>query len=67
MIVCHCGVVSSRDIAEALDAGARGVDDVCRMTGAAQNCGACVFSVQRIVCQHDQAESVAEEALYAAG
>jgi bacterioferritin-associated ferredoxin len=67
MIVCHCGVVSSRDIAEALDAGARGLDDVCRMTGAAQNCGSCVFSVQRIVCQHEQHESVAEEAMYAAG
>ena len=67
MIVCHCGVVSARDIAEALDAGARGLDDVCRMTGAAQNCGSCVISVQRIVCQHEQHESVAEEALYAAG
>jgi hypothetical protein len=37
------------------------------MTGAAQNCGSCVFSVQRIVCQHEQHESVAEEAMYAAG
>lgn len=55
MIVCHCGVVSSSDIAAAVDAGAGSVSDVCRRTGAAQNCGTCVFSVRQVVCQHEKA------------
>lgn len=61
MIVCHCGVVSSRDIAEALDAGAAGVSEVCRRTGAAQSCGTCVFSVRQVVCQHEATQSFADE------
>lgn len=52
MIVCHCAVVSSGDVAAALDAGARTVSEVCRRTGAAQNCGTCIFSVRQVVCQH---------------
>jgi NAD(P)H-nitrite reductase large subunit len=53
MIVCHCRVVSSGDITDALDAGARTVSEVCRRTGAAQSCGTCVFSVRQVVCQHE--------------
>ena len=53
MIVCHCAVVSSGDIAAALDTGARSVSEVCRRTGAAQNCGTCIFSVKQVVCQHE--------------
>lgn len=52
MIVCHCAVVSSGDIERVLDAGARTVGEVCRATGAAQQCGTCVFSVRQVVCQH---------------
>lgn len=52
MIVCHCAVVSSGDITDAVDRGARSVSEVCRRTGAAQNCGTCVFSVRQVVCQH---------------
>ncbi len=52
MIVCHCRVVSSGDIAGALAAGARTVSEVCRRTGAAQNCGTCVLSVRQALCQH---------------
>jgi bacterioferritin-associated ferredoxin len=67
MIVCHCGVVSSADIAEAMLAGARTVPEVCERTGAAQNCGTCYFSVEQVVCQHEQrTEPVAEEAVRAA-
>lgn len=53
MIVCHCAVVSSGDIAAALDTGARSVSEVCRRTGAAQNCGTCIFSVKQVICQHE--------------
>jgi bacterioferritin-associated ferredoxin len=52
MIVCHCAVVSRSDIAGAMAAGAQTVSEVCRRTGAAQNCGTCVFSVRQVVCQH---------------
>jgi bacterioferritin-associated ferredoxin len=61
MIVCQCGVVSSGDIANALDAGARKVGEVCRRTGAAQKCGNCIFSVRQVICQHGQQRAVDEE------
>lgn len=67
MIVCHCAVVSSRDIAATLDAGARSVSEVCRRTGAAQNCGTCIFSVKQVVCQHEPTgTTLSEEAVRAA-
>ena len=55
MIVCHCRVVSDRAVAEALRDGARSLAAVCRSTGAGQDCGACVFSLKRVLCEH-QAE-----------
>jgi bacterioferritin-associated ferredoxin len=67
MIVCHCAVVSSGDIEDALDRGARTVSEVCRRTGAAQNCGTCVFSVRQVVCEHvEHRGTQAEEAVRAA-
>jgi bacterioferritin-associated ferredoxin len=67
VIVCHCAVVSSGDIARARDEGARSVSEVCRRTGAAQNCGACVFSVRQVLCQHvEQPRTATEEAARAA-
>ena len=53
MIVCHCRVVSDRAVAEALRDGARSLAAVCRSTGAGQDCGSCVFSVRRLVCEHE--------------
>jgi bacterioferritin-associated ferredoxin len=52
VIVCHCKVVSDRAIHAALADGARSVSAVCRTTGAATDCGSCVFTVKAIVCQH---------------
>jgi bacterioferritin-associated ferredoxin len=67
MIVCHCSVVSSRDVAQALDTGARTVSEVCRRTGAGQNCGTCVFSVRQVVCEHEARRTAeAEETIRAA-
>ncbi|RJS45687.1 (2Fe-2S)-binding protein [Nocardioides cavernaquae] len=56
MIVCHCKVVSDREIHAALAGGARSVGAVCRSTGAAQDCGSCIFTVKALVCQHRQQE-----------
>ena len=55
MIVCHCRVVTDRQVAQALHQGARSLSGVCRSTGAGQDCGACVFSVRRLVCEHEDA------------
>jgi bacterioferritin-associated ferredoxin len=52
MIVCHCRVVSDRTVAAAVLEGARSVSSVCRTTGAGRDCGACVFSLKRLVCEH---------------
>ncbi len=52
MIVCHCRVVSDRDIRAAVDAGARTLAQLCRETGAGTECGGCVFTVKRLVCEH---------------
>jgi bacterioferritin-associated ferredoxin len=52
VIVCRCNTVSDADLVEALDDGARTLGDVCRRTGAAQDCGGCVFSVRKVLCEH---------------
>ncbi|WP_322936710.1 (2Fe-2S)-binding protein [Nocardioides bizhenqiangii] len=52
MIVCQCRVVSDRAIDAALADGARSVSAVCRTTGAAQDCGSCIFTVKALVCEH---------------
>ena len=67
MIFCHCAVVSDREVAEAIEAGARTVAQVCRATGAGQQCGSCVFSVRRVVCQHGAPSAPAMEVDVAAG
>jgi bacterioferritin-associated ferredoxin len=63
LIVCHCRVVSDRDVAEAVGDGARTVAAVCRRTGAAQDCATCIFTVKALVCQHQ----VVEEAILEVG
>ncbi|WP_068399466.1 (2Fe-2S)-binding protein [Kribbia dieselivorans] len=54
MIVCHCAVVTDRDVEAAVDSGNASLSAVCRTTGAGQDCGACIFSVKALVCQHRQ-------------
>jgi bacterioferritin-associated ferredoxin len=59
VIVCQCGVVSDSAVVEASRAGDRTLAEVCRSTGAGQNCGVCVFSIRRLLCEHGPtAESV---------
>jgi bacterioferritin-associated ferredoxin len=53
MIVCHCQVVSDRTVAASIADGARTLAEVCRATGAGQTCGSCVFSLKRLICQHE--------------
>ena len=62
MIVCHCRIVSDRDVHAALTEGIRSVGAVCRSTGAAQDCGSCIFTVKALVCDHLAQEHRALEA-----
>lgn len=57
MIVCHCEVVSDREVVESIDGGARTLAQVCRATGAGRNCGGCVFSLKRLLCEHGKSVS----------
>jgi bacterioferritin-associated ferredoxin len=41
VIVCVCRRVSDRAVGAAIDAGARTVEDVARVTGAGTSCGCC--------------------------
>jgi bacterioferritin-associated ferredoxin len=62
VIVCHCDVVNDAQIARAVEQGARTVAQVCGATGAGRQCGSCVFTVKRIICQqHAVADQVVEE------
>jgi bacterioferritin-associated ferredoxin len=57
LIVCHCHVVTDRDVDAAVADGARTVGAVCRATGAAQDCGSCIFTVKALVCRHQATEN----------
>jgi bacterioferritin-associated ferredoxin len=52
MYVCHCNVVTDRDVLESIANGARCVADVARETGAGRTCGGCIGSLRELVCQH---------------
>ncbi|MBD8870901.1 (2Fe-2S)-binding protein [Nocardioides donggukensis] len=52
MIVCHCAVVNDRAVVAAVDQGARTLAGICRTTGAGSGCGACIFSLKRLLCEH---------------
>ncbi|MCW2712923.1 MAG: domain protein (2Fe-2S)-binding domain protein [Marmoricola sp.] len=67
MIFCHCAVVGDKEVASAIEAGARTVAQVCKATGAGQKCGSCIFSVRRVVCQHGAVPAPAMEVDVAAG
>jgi bacterioferritin-associated ferredoxin len=67
VIFCHCAVVGDREVAAAVEAGARTVAQVCKATGAGQQCGSCIFSVRRVLCQHGAESTPALEVDVAAG
>ena len=49
MIVCHCAVVSDRQVGEVIASGATTLAQVCRATDAGRKCGSCVFTVKQIL------------------
>jgi bacterioferritin-associated ferredoxin len=58
VIFCHCAVVGDREVSRAIDAGATTVASVCKATGAGQQCGSCIFSVRRVLCDHQAQQAV---------
>ena len=52
MIICQCAVVSDRLVTEVVASGAQSLAQVCRLTEAGRDCGACVFNVKRIITEH---------------
>lgn len=56
VIVCHCAVVGDKQIAAVVAAGATTLSQVCASTGAGRDCGSCVFSVRRVLCETAGAE-----------
>ena len=74
MILCHCVVVSDRDVHACVADGARSVGAVLRRTGAGTQCGGCTTAVRACaraaLCQADTdvAADVDDlEVLHAAG
>jgi len=58
VIVCQCKVVTDRQVNSAISDGARSVSAVGRATGAASDCGACIFTVKSLVCNHRAEENI---------
>jgi bacterioferritin-associated ferredoxin len=58
VIVCHCMVVNDDDVDRAVANGARTLAQVCGATGAGRNCGSCVFTLKRLLCEHETSTTV---------
>lgn len=51
MVVCHCEVVSDRDVRAAIADGAADIDQVAARCGAAANCEGCVPAVEDLLAE----------------
>lgn len=49
MIVCHCALVSDRQLRAEIASGATSFDEVASRCGASQYCGGCTAAVERIL------------------
>jgi NAD(P)H-nitrite reductase large subunit len=52
VIVCHCAVVTDREVIACIAAGAGNVADISRATSAGRSCGGCVPTLRALACQH---------------
>ncbi|MGL5751312.1 MAG: (2Fe-2S)-binding protein [Paraclostridium sp.] len=48
-IICHCKQVSYLDIRKAMVKGARTLDEIKEMTGAATACGRCADDIEKVL------------------
>lgn len=49
MIICHCEVVSDRQVEAAVDCGAVCADDIARSCAAGTQCGACRPTIEALL------------------
>ena len=49
MFVCLCRAVTDHEICDAIDAGARTIDDVSRASGAGSHCQGCWPALQQLL------------------
>ena len=52
MIVCHCRVVSDRQIRHAIASGATGLCAIAEVSQAGTSCGGCLPEIRRLLDQH---------------
>lgn len=52
MIVCHCRVVSDREIRDAIACGAVGVCELAAACETGTRCGGCLPAVRQLLAQH---------------
>ena len=65
MLVCHCAVVTDRDVVASIASGARNVADICRATAAGRGCGGCVATLRALACEHCPLAGVSREVVRA--
>jgi bacterioferritin-associated ferredoxin len=53
VLLCHCKVVSDREVRSAIAAGARDEFDVADVCGAGSICGGCVPAVTALLAERD--------------
>lgn len=58
MLICHCRVVSDRNIKAAVSAGARTVGQVGRACRAGTCCGGCVPAIAEIIETHSETRAL---------
>jgi bacterioferritin-associated ferredoxin len=62
MFVCHCAVVTDRDVLESMANGSRCLAEVCRDTSAGRNCGRCVDTLRTLIGRGESAAARLEVA-----
>jgi bacterioferritin-associated ferredoxin len=62
MFVCHCAVVTDRDVLESMANGSRCLAEVCRDTSAGRNCGRCVDTLRTLIGRQESAAARLEAA-----
>lgn len=53
-IICHCLNISEADIVDAINKGAKTLDDVQDATGAGSACGSCLSDIEELLEKHSK-------------
>jgi bacterioferritin-associated ferredoxin len=60
MYVCFCAAVTDRAVLEAIESGARTVEDVTSRSRAGSGCGGCRRSLDALISSRERRQEVAE-------